>query len=285
MDLLKAELERKRKQIEEVNGVKKSKYMKRGDVDKLLEERDKPQSPKRSAIPIKSSSPKRDKKVVVEEEEEELKIPSEEVVKRLRGRGEPTRLFGESDKQRITRLRLLEAKEVKSKGQLNDFKKALESTDTQHLLEAYKKETGMNDETRVSNDELDAIDTTPISLKLYYKEPERNRSLIEVYFTRLLHEWEKYLHERPDEVKQSKQGKLMNATQKQAAEYLKPFFKQLRKGTLLEDVLMRITEIVEFLQQREYQKANDIYLRLSIGNAPWPIGVTAVGTLSVCWSN
>ena len=31
------------------------------------------------------------------------------------------------------------------------------------------------------------------------------------------------------------------------------------------------------MQQREYLRANDAYLRLSIGNAPWPIGVTMVG--------
>lgn len=31
------------------------------------------------------------------------------------------------------------------------------------------------------------------------------------------------------------------------------------------------------MQMRQYQRANDAYLRLSIGNAPWPIGVTMVG--------
>lgn len=31
------------------------------------------------------------------------------------------------------------------------------------------------------------------------------------------------------------------------------------------------------MQKRQYQKANDAYLRLSIGNAAWPIGVTSVG--------
>ena len=43
------------------------------------------------------------------------------------------------------------------------------------------------------------------------------------------------------------------------------------------DVLARIAEIVYYMQTRQYQKANDSYLRLSIGNAPWPIGVTMVG--------
>ena len=42
-------------------------------------------------------------------------------------------------------------------------------------------------------------------------------------------------------------------------------------------MLARIAEIVHYMQKRQYQKANDSYLRLSIGNAPWPIGVTMVG--------
>lgn len=36
-------------------------------------------------------------------------------------------------------------------------------------------------------------------------------------------------------------------------------------------------EIVLMMRAREYVKANDAYLRLSIGNAPWPMGVTMVG--------
>lgn len=46
---------------------------------------------------------------------------------------------------------------------------------------------------------------------------------------------------------------------------------------LLPDMLARIAEIVHYMQKRQYQRANDSYLRLSIGNAPWPIGVTMVG--------
>jgi len=38
-----------------------------------------------------------------------------------------------------------------------------------------------------------------------------------------------------------------------------------------------VTEITHYMQKREYMNANDAYLRLSIGNAPWPIGVTMVG--------
>jgi pre-mRNA-splicing factor 18 len=45
-------------------------------------------------------------------------------------------------------------------------------------------------------------------------------------------------------------------------------------------MLVRIAEIVHYMQKRQYQRANDSYLRLSIGNAPWPIGVTMVGCVT-----
>lgn len=84
-------------------------------------------------------------------------------------------------------------------------------------------------------------------------------------------------HRLAVEVKQSRQGRLAAATQVQSAENLKPLFKQLRSRSLPSDMLARIAEIVHHVQNRQYQRANDSYLRLSIGNAPWPIGVTMVG--------
>ena len=35
--------------------------------------------------------------------------------------------------------------------------------------------------------------------------------------------------------------------------------------------------MVAAMHERNYLHANDIYLRLAIGNSPWPIGVTSVG--------
>ena len=34
---------------------------------------------------------------------------------------------------------------------------------------------------------------------------------------------------------------------------------------------------VDFMRQREYLKAMDAYVKVTIGNAAWPIGVTSVG--------
>jgi pre-mRNA-splicing factor 18 len=44
-----------------------------------------------------------------------------------------------------------------------------------------------------------------------------------------------------------------------------------------DDVLVNLGVICQCMQEREYVKANDTYYLLSIGNAPWPIGVTMVG--------
>jgi len=85
------------------------------------------------------------------------------------------------------------------------------------------------------------------------------------------------LKKKKEENKSSTSGKLATATQAQSAEYLRPFFKSLRQKALEPDVLMRITEIAELMIKREHMAANDAYLKLSIGNAPWPIGVTMVG--------
>jgi pre-mRNA-splicing factor 18 len=35
--------------------------------------------------------------------------------------------------------------------------------------------------------------------------------------------------------------------------------------------------IIDAIEQRNYQHANEIYLQLSIGNQAWPIGVTSIG--------
>ena len=54
-------------------------------------------------------------------------------------------------------------------------------------------------------------------------------------------------------------------------------FRKFETGDLDEGVLEPIVEIVKAAQEKRYVDANDGYLRLSIGKAAWPIGVTMVG--------
>lgn len=54
-------------------------------------------------------------------------------------------------------------------------------------------------------------------------------------------------------------------------------FRKFEQGDLDDSLLAPIVEIVQAAQERRYVDANDGYLRLSIGKAAWPIGVTMVG--------
>uniref|UniRef100_A0A8C5KPG7 Pre-mRNA-splicing factor 18 n=1 Tax=Jaculus jaculus TaxID=51337 RepID=A0A8C5KPG7_JACJA len=107
------------------------------------------------------------------------------------------------------------------------------------------------------------------------KVHEENTTIEELEF--LLGVWAKELNAREDYVKHSVQGKLNSDTQKQTESYLRPLFRKLRKRNLPADIKESITDIIKFMLQREYVKANNAYLQMAIGNALWPIGVTMIG--------
>ncbi|XP_008998207.1 pre-mRNA-splicing factor 18 isoform X3 [Cebus imitator] len=273
MDILKSEILRKRQLVEDRNLlVENKKYFKRSELAKKEEEayfercgykpiNEKPsgeiQPQEEDQKPLTSSNP------VLELELAEEKLPMtlsrQEVIRRLRERGEPIRLFGETDYDAFQRLRKIEilTPEV-NKGLRNDLKAALDKIDQQYLNEIVGgQEPGEED--------------TQNDLKVH----EENTTIEELEF--LLGVWAKELNGREDYVKRSVQGKLNSATQKQTESYLRPLFRKLRKRNLPADIKESITDIIKFMLQREYVKANDAYLQMAIGNAPWPIGVTMVG--------
>ncbi|KAG9376087.1 Prp18 domain containing protein [Pyrenophora tritici-repentis] len=97
------------------------------------------------------------------------------------------------------------------------------------------------------------------------------------YFTMVLKEWDVTLARRDQDVKESYQGKQAYAAMVQARENMRPLFKKLEKLDLPDSIVEPVVEIVHAAQERRYVDANDGYLRLSIGKAAWPIGVTMVG--------
>ncbi|KAJ9123929.1 hypothetical protein QFC22_000720 [Naganishia vaughanmartiniae] len=256
---------------------------------------------------------------------ETFNLPPTECIRRLRAKGAPILLFGETEKDRRLRLRALElleerggASAVQAHG--NEFKKFLEEAETglerkeedrrqrqqpaaakakakSRDVTADPSRTGTpaahGDDDDDDDDDDDSEDKSPrestavpatkhedeqiLDLNLVKTDPRKVYPLIYYALKKVLREWADFLDERPDDIKRSVQGKNAAATQAQTAEYLKPLFKQLRNRALEHDVLRLLAEIIHFMQKREYQAANDAYLRLSIGNAAWPIGVTMVG--------
>ncbi|KAJ2388138.1 hypothetical protein GGI05_003874, partial [Coemansia sp. RSA 2603] len=208
-------------------------------------------------------------------------MADDEVVKRLRARGEPIRLFGESNSERRKRLRHLELSEEKTDGQQNEFRRVMEQVEQGAMLDDLRRQANMSldsdDHWRQKYQRALDYDVSDISPDLLRTDIDRLHTLLYVYFKRLVYEWREWLDARPEDERHSAEGKMAAATQRQAAEYLRPLFRSLKTRKLAADVLARVTEIARFMMDREYMRANDAYLQLSIGNAPWPLGVTQVG--------
>ncbi|KAG2360191.1 Prp18 domain-containing protein [Suillus spraguei] len=304
MDALKAEIALKRKAVHNDAEKRPSKYVRRGELERLKEEeerqareeKEKERAAKQAAERDAALSRSRQKKTADASSrstsntplpesqdpdstilESAFNIPNNEAIRRLRAKGQPIRLFGESDRDRRLRLRALELIEERGheKAGTNDFRKALEDVESVERELRAKNDKGKKKDDGEVNSSAGSV--AMVDLGLLKTDPDKLYPVIYYALKRTLKEWEEAMDERPENIKRTHQGKLAAATQVQSAEYLKPLFKTLRSRNLPPDMLVRIAEIVYYMQKRQYQKANDSYLRLSIGNAPWPIGVTMVG--------
>ncbi|KKK22647.1 hypothetical protein P175DRAFT_0431177 [Aspergillus ochraceoroseus IBT 24754] len=180
-------------------------------------------------------------------------ISDEDLTRKLRELDEPTRLFGETHRGRLRRYRKL----------------------TERSLEAQKMSDGPIPTT------LELV--AEVDMKIPDKAPrdaEGRKFLfrqLASYFNMVLSEWELALAKRDVTVKQSLQGRQAYNAMVQSRENITPLFRKFEKADIDDSVLEHIVEIIHKAQQRRYVDANDAYLRLSIGKAAWPIGVTMVG--------
>lgn len=214
---------------------------------------------------------------------ESLGVTSEEVMSRLRERAEPIRLFGESEKERVQRLRAVE-QECQPESQKEEDAHVERKSMEEVVESAAERPASQEQDTDTSNkDRIPARMREGVGmhavmdLKLMWSDQARVYPIIYYTLKGLLEDWETELNQRPDIVKRSEKGQKMSELHAQTAVNLKPLLKLLRRRSVESDVLLRIAEIVHYMQQREYRKANDSYLQLSIGNAPWPIGITMAG--------
>ncbi|KAI1003812.1 hypothetical protein K3495_g4399 [Podosphaera aphanis] len=161
----------------------------------------------------------------------------------LRALGAPSKLFGETHKQRLRRLRTLDTVWT----------------------------TGIIPTT------LALVPEHEMKVERLPSDPEGRHFLfrqLASYFTMVMTAWNAALENEKSETFASKAAH--NAL-RQSKESMVPLFRKFEKGDLDEGILEPIVEIVKAAQERRYVDANDGYLRLSIGKAAWPIGVTMVG--------
>jgi hypothetical protein len=184
---------------------------------------------------------------------EEEDLEDEDLVAKLRTLNEPARLFGETHKQRLKR---------------------------------YKKRIGADSLAAITTDgpiptTLQLVPAKDMKVDPKIPQDKQGREFLfrqlASYFTMVLKEWDVTLARRDREVIESYQGKQAYSAMVQARENMRPLFKKLEQFDLADSILEPVVEIVLAAQERRYVDANDGYLRLSIGNAAWPIGVTMVG--------
>ncbi|PPD73278.1 hypothetical protein GOBAR_AA29486 [Gossypium barbadense] len=204
---------------------------------------------------------------------DDLDLPKQEVIRRLRFLKQPVTLFGEDDAARLDRLKyvlkagLFEVDSDMTEGQTNDF-----SRDIAELRKRQKTGILSGDGGSSGVD----MDKDLKRMKANFDELCGEDKIL-VFFKRLLNEWNQELDEMGEAEKRTAKGKSMVATFKQCARYLNPLFKFCRKKVLPDDIHQALLVVVECCMKRDYLAAMDQYIKLAIGNAPWPIGVTMVG--------
>lgn len=252
-----------------------------------------------SAATTSSSTATASKSLTDEQNIDNLVLSKQEVIRRLRLLKQPITLFGEDDESRLDRLKyvlkagLFEVDSDMTEGQTNDFLRDIaelrKRQKTGILSERKRQKTDVDGvaedgEGDVAEEELSGdggssgvdADKDLKRMKANFDELCEEDKIL-VFFKRLLNEWKQELNEMQEIEKRTAKGKSMVATFKQCARYLNPLFKFCRKKVLPYDIRQALLVVVECCMKRDYLAAMDQYIKMAIGNAPWPIGVTMVG--------
>ncbi|KAL1216544.1 hypothetical protein V5N11_030185 [Cardamine amara subsp. amara] len=229
---------------------------------------------------------------------ENLILPRQEVIRRLRFLKQPMTLFGEDDQARLDRLKyvlkegLFEVDSDMTEGQTNDFlrdiaelkkrqKSGIMGDRKRKSRDERGRDEGDRGETR--EDELSGGESSDVDADKDMKRLKANfedlcdEDKILVFYKKLLIEWKQELDAMENTERRTAKGKQMVATFKQCARYLTPLFNLCRKKGLPSDIRQALMVMVNHCIKRDYLAAMDHYIKLAIGNAPWPIGVTMVG--------
>ncbi|OAA69757.1 potassium channel regulatory factor [Cordyceps fumosorosea ARSEF 2679] len=171
-------------------------------------------------------------------------VPDEELFAKLRELGHPVVLFGETHAGRLRRYR--KASTVLTDGPIPMTLRLVDEKDM-------KVDAGVPRDAEAR--------------AWLYRQ-------LASYFTMVLSTYQRTMEQERRDTSASKTA--YNAML-QTIENMKPLFRRFEAGDLDDSLLEPVVEIVKALQERRYVDANDGYLRLSIGKAAWPIGVTMVG--------
>lgn len=78
-------------------------------------------------------------------------------------------------------------------------------------------------------------------------------------------------------MKKSAEGRQNLGVYKQCRGFIKPLLRLLREEEVTDIIVNKLFEVMIFTMDRDYIRAYDKYIELSIGKSPWPMSVTMVG--------
>ena len=284
MDFLKAEIERKKRQLAEKNVVgPNKKYFKRGDLmEKEREEYFKKLKPKEEDVKYVAeiNQPKEnDDKKEVQDNSVLPTLPRDEVIRRLRERLEPILLYGESENDAQKRLRSIEVNEPdKIEGIRNDFKDAMDRVEKVSDAETAQGSSSKG----ASESDLYVTNISYEELKDLMKDANKGEfdadvKIVIEFIKYFMTKWAKTLETRPEDEKLSVMGKRETGIHAQTRTYLKPLLKLIKKQALTDDVRDSLVKMILFALHKDYILSHEAYMEMAVGNAPWPIGVTNAG--------
>ncbi|GAB4821259.1 hypothetical protein N2152v2_008305 [Parachlorella kessleri] len=230
-------------------------------------------------------------------------LTKEQVVRRLRRLGEPATLFGETDEERQQRLHLaeqnLQVDDETAGGQQANIHLALEKEKQKQKKPPIGKGKQQEGKGKEGGGELEAVDpqqqarhgvlyplrTVVAALMAQFKRAaeqlaEQHMVLedrLAKWLRQWCEEWERDLEARPDEVKQSLEGRQATVRFKESQVYFKPLFERLRQRSLDPEMVAGLKLMFDAMRDRNYLHAYKIYMGIAVGNSAWPIGVTQVG--------
>lgn len=214
-------------------------------------------------------------------------LPRIEVIRRLRERSQPIRIFGETDEDSFQRLKQLEISDPEqATGVINDFKLAMDKVnhDISHSCQepsssSNKATDVLASEVRGSIEEMQSLiqELNPTNNFSDEQVISKDCDIMFKFLKFILDSWGKELNSRPMEEKTSQAGKNLSARYTSTKANLKPLFKLLKNRKISHDVLRLIKLIARELVKKNYKEATSHYIEMSVGNAAWPIGVTMVG--------
>ncbi|VDO61612.1 unnamed protein product [Heligmosomoides polygyrus] len=192
-------------------------------------------------------------------------------------------ILGEDEVQIRARLLKLEIDQPDNKeGWKNEMQTAMRDVDedlVKEVIEGSSNDSNRHDVDLSSafNDNWEKIEEQATLLGVG-NDPHRDCDIILSFFQYLITRWGKELNQRDDEEKKSPSGKLQASIHKQSVMNLKPLLNSLENHTCNNDIRHHLANICRLLIiDRNYILANNAYMTMAIGNAPWPVGVTRSG--------